>query len=163
MWSEWQTVVNVTVAFVNRQGVYRGAAAALRAERQQRTPGRRIDGVRGGAGQACPSGRTLAGKYGGVGILLWAIQALGEAAGAGRLYELATGVWGLAGPNHHPGGRGSHATQWYPTDLRVVQGAFGPDSVRSRQDGLCGQRNKTRMKQYRGLSSAQDWGGGWSL
>jgi hypothetical protein len=36
----------------------------------------------------------------------------------------------------------------------VVQGAFGPDSVRSRQDGLCGQRNKTRMKQYRGLSSA---------
>ena len=29
-WSEWQEVVDVTVAFVNRQGVYRGAAKALR-------------------------------------------------------------------------------------------------------------------------------------
>jgi hypothetical protein len=28
-WSEWQEVVNVTVTFVNRQGVYRGAAKAL--------------------------------------------------------------------------------------------------------------------------------------
>ncbi len=31
-WSEWQTIVNVVVAFVNRQGVYRGAVAPLRAE-----------------------------------------------------------------------------------------------------------------------------------
>lgn len=31
-WFEWQTVVNVTVAFVNRQGIYRGAAGQLRAE-----------------------------------------------------------------------------------------------------------------------------------
>jgi hypothetical protein len=31
-WSEWQAIVNVVVAFVNRQGVYRGAVAQLRAE-----------------------------------------------------------------------------------------------------------------------------------
>lgn len=31
-WSEWQEVVDVTVAFVNRQGICRGAAKALRAE-----------------------------------------------------------------------------------------------------------------------------------
>jgi hypothetical protein len=29
-WSEWQQVVNITVEFVNRQGVYRGVAKALR-------------------------------------------------------------------------------------------------------------------------------------
>ena len=29
-WSEWQQVVNLSVEFVNRQGVYRGAAKALR-------------------------------------------------------------------------------------------------------------------------------------
>jgi hypothetical protein len=31
-WGEWQRVVNVTVALVNRQGVYRGAARELRQE-----------------------------------------------------------------------------------------------------------------------------------
>jgi hypothetical protein len=31
-WSEWQTLVNITVAFVNRQGLYRGAAKELRTE-----------------------------------------------------------------------------------------------------------------------------------
>jgi len=31
-WSEWQAIVNVVVAFVNHQGVYRGAVAQLRAE-----------------------------------------------------------------------------------------------------------------------------------
>ena len=31
-WSEWQAVVDVTVAFVNKQGIYRGAARNLRAE-----------------------------------------------------------------------------------------------------------------------------------
>lgn len=31
-WSEWQRVVNVTVEFVDRQGVYRGAAKELRTE-----------------------------------------------------------------------------------------------------------------------------------
>lgn len=31
-WSEWQAVVNVAVAFVNQQGIYRGAAGKLRAE-----------------------------------------------------------------------------------------------------------------------------------
>jgi hypothetical protein len=31
-WSEWQGVVNVAVAFVNQQGIYRGAAGKLRAE-----------------------------------------------------------------------------------------------------------------------------------
>lgn len=31
-WSEWQELTNVVVAFVARQGVYRGAARALRAE-----------------------------------------------------------------------------------------------------------------------------------
>lgn len=31
-WSEWQAIVNVTVAFVNQQGIYRGAARKLRAE-----------------------------------------------------------------------------------------------------------------------------------
>ena len=31
-WSEWQQVVNTSVAFVNRQGVYRGAAKELRRE-----------------------------------------------------------------------------------------------------------------------------------
>jgi hypothetical protein len=31
-WSEWQEVVDSVVAFVNRQGIYRGAAHALRAE-----------------------------------------------------------------------------------------------------------------------------------
>jgi hypothetical protein len=31
-WSEWQQVVNTTVEFVDRQGVYRGAAEALRAK-----------------------------------------------------------------------------------------------------------------------------------
>jgi len=31
-WSEWQQLANVTVAFVNRQGVYRGAAKKLWAE-----------------------------------------------------------------------------------------------------------------------------------
>jgi len=35
-WSEWQGVVEVVVAFVNRQGIYRGAAQALRAELPQR-------------------------------------------------------------------------------------------------------------------------------
>jgi len=29
-WSEWQQVVNISVAFVNRQGIYRGAAKELR-------------------------------------------------------------------------------------------------------------------------------------
>jgi hypothetical protein len=29
-WSEWQTLVNITVEFVNRQGVYRGMGRALR-------------------------------------------------------------------------------------------------------------------------------------
>ena len=29
-WSEWQQVVNITVAFVNRQGIYRGMGRALR-------------------------------------------------------------------------------------------------------------------------------------
>jgi hypothetical protein len=32
VWSEWQGVVDVVVGFVNRQGVYRGSARALRAE-----------------------------------------------------------------------------------------------------------------------------------
>ena len=31
-WAEWQQVVNVTVEFVNRQGIYRGAAKQLRTE-----------------------------------------------------------------------------------------------------------------------------------
>jgi hypothetical protein len=31
-WARWQEVVNVTVEFVNRQGIYRGAAQALRTE-----------------------------------------------------------------------------------------------------------------------------------
>lgn len=31
-WSEWQRVVNVAVAFVNRQGLYRGAAKELRTQ-----------------------------------------------------------------------------------------------------------------------------------
>jgi hypothetical protein len=31
-WSEWQTLVNVTVEFVNRQGLYRGVAKELRTE-----------------------------------------------------------------------------------------------------------------------------------
>jgi hypothetical protein len=31
-WSEWQAIVNAMVAFVNRQGICRGAAARLRAE-----------------------------------------------------------------------------------------------------------------------------------
>jgi hypothetical protein len=31
-WFEWQAIVNVVVVFMNRQGVYRGAAAQLRAE-----------------------------------------------------------------------------------------------------------------------------------
>ena len=29
-WSEWQSIVNITVAFVNRQGMYRGMGRALR-------------------------------------------------------------------------------------------------------------------------------------
>jgi hypothetical protein len=47
-WSEWQTLVDTTVAFVNRQGVYRGAAKALRTE------------LRGH--QVHPSSRRLAGE-----------------------------------------------------------------------------------------------------
>jgi hypothetical protein len=35
-WFEWQAIVNVVVVFVNRQGVYRGAAAQLRAELPRR-------------------------------------------------------------------------------------------------------------------------------
>jgi hypothetical protein len=35
-WFEWQAIVNVVVEFVNRQGVYRGAAADLRAELPRR-------------------------------------------------------------------------------------------------------------------------------
>jgi hypothetical protein len=31
-WSEWQTLVNITVAFVDRQGLYRGVAKELRTE-----------------------------------------------------------------------------------------------------------------------------------
>jgi hypothetical protein len=31
-WAEWQQVVNVTVEFVNRQGIYRGVAKQLRTE-----------------------------------------------------------------------------------------------------------------------------------
>jgi hypothetical protein len=36
-WSEWQEVVNLTVAFVNRQGIYQGAAKELRAALSKRT------------------------------------------------------------------------------------------------------------------------------
>jgi hypothetical protein len=32
VWSEWHEVVDIVLAFVNRQGIYRGAAQALRAE-----------------------------------------------------------------------------------------------------------------------------------
>ena len=35
-WSEWQQVVNISVEFVNRQGVYRGAAKKLRRQLPQR-------------------------------------------------------------------------------------------------------------------------------
>ena len=35
-WSEWQQVVNITVAFVNRQGVYRGMGRALRRDLPRR-------------------------------------------------------------------------------------------------------------------------------
>ena len=31
-WAEWQQVANVAVEFVNRQGIYRGAAKQLRTE-----------------------------------------------------------------------------------------------------------------------------------
>ena len=47
-WAEWQRVVNVTVEFVDRQGVYRGAAKELRVE------------LRGH--QAHPSSQRLAGE-----------------------------------------------------------------------------------------------------
>ena len=47
-WSEWQRLVNVTVEFVNRQGIYRGAAKELRTE------------LRGH--QAHPSSQRLAGE-----------------------------------------------------------------------------------------------------
>jgi hypothetical protein len=36
VWSEWQEVVDIVVAFVNRQGIYRGAASTLRAQLPQR-------------------------------------------------------------------------------------------------------------------------------
>ena len=35
-WSEWQTLVNLVVEFVNRQGVYRGMGRALRAQMPRR-------------------------------------------------------------------------------------------------------------------------------
>ena len=54
-WSEWQGVVNVTVEFVDRQGLYRGAAKELRTE------------LRGH--QAHPSSQRLAGE-----LLVFVVQ-----------------------------------------------------------------------------------------
>ena len=104
-WAEWQQVVNVTVEFVNRQGIYRGVAKQLRTELR---PHRQYSSSRCLARELLAfvakqarrtAGGTLSGEYGGVGIVLWAIQASGKATIAGWLHQPGTGVRSIAGRN----------------------------------------------------------------
>lgn len=79
-WTEWQQVADVTVEFVNRQGIYRGVARQLRTELR---PHREYSSSRSLAGEllafvAKQARRArpemLSGEHRGAGILLWALK-----------------------------------------------------------------------------------------
>src|ERR1051325_8097642 len=73
-------------------------AAAFRTRKQSRA-GQGTDSFRGPASATSPPRRTLAGQYGGAGIVLWQAEAIAEATSARGLYELGDIVRRLVGRN----------------------------------------------------------------
>ena len=152
-WAEWQQVVNVTVEFVNRQGIYRGVAKQLRTKLR---PHREYSSSRclaqellafvaKQARRARP-GRTLSRKYRSVGIVLWAIQTAGKATIAGWLHESGSGVRSIAGGHHHGGGRASNEPEPDQGQFSMVHRPSGYHPVWPTKASVRRLRNKRRVK-----------------
>ena len=122
-WTEWQQVADVTVEFVNRQGIYRGVARQLRTELR---PHREYSSSRSLAGELlafvakqarrAQAGKALSGEHRGAGILLWALHTNRKATGTGWFHEPRIGVRGIARRNDNAGDRARDAPEPHQSD-----------------------------------------------